>query len=176
VEKRRQEAKKMAASSCPASAHGCAEKYQKLDEILQEYKGVQGGLIPVLHQAQLLFGYLPHDVLVRIAEELDLPLSEIYGVSSFYSFFSLKPRGKYTVSVCMGTACYVKGAPALLEKIKETLQVEDGETTKDGLFTLDTTRCVGACGLAPVLTIGDDVYGRVTPDKVPEIFERYRQE
>ena len=166
----------MAASSCPAAAHGCAEKYQKLDEILQEYKGVQGGLIPVLHQAQLLFGYLPHDVLVRIAEELGLPLSEIYGVSSFYSFFSLKPRGKYTVSVCMGTACYVKGAPALLEKIKETLQVEDGETTKDGLFTLDTTRCVGACGLAPVLTIGDDVYGRVTPDKVPEIFERYRQE
>jgi NADH:ubiquinone oxidoreductase subunit E len=142
---------------------------------LQEYKGVPGALIPVLHQAQLLFGYLPHDVQVRIAEELDLPLSEVYGVSSFYSFFSLKPRGKYTVSVCMGTACYVKGAPALLEKIRETLQIEDGETTEDGLFTLDTTRCVGACGLAPVLTIGDDVYGRLTPEKVPEILERYRQ-
>ena len=118
---------------------------------------------------------MPHDVQVRIAEELDLPLSEVYGVSSFYSFFSLKPRGKYTVSVCMGTACYVKGAPALLEKIKETLRIEDGETTEDGLFTLDTTRCVGACGLAPVLTIGDDVYGRLTPEKVPEILERYRQ-
>lgn len=165
----------MAASSCPASAPGCAEKYQKLEEILQEYKGVEGGLIPVLHQVQLLFGYLPHDVLVRIAEELNLPLSEIYGVSTFYSFFSLKPRGKYTVSVCLGTACYVKGAPAILEKIKETLQIEDGETTKDGLFTLDTTRCVGACGLAPVLTIGNDVYGRLTPEKVPEILERYRE-
>lgn len=165
----------MAASSCPASANGYAEKHRQLEEILKEYKGVPGGLIPVLHQTQLLFGYLPHDVLVRIAEELDLPLSEIYGVCSFYSFFSLKPRGKYTVNVCMGTACYVKGAPALLEKIKETLQIEDGETTKDGLFTLDTTRCVGACGLAPVLTIGDDVYGRLTPEKVPEILDRYRQ-
>jgi NADH:ubiquinone oxidoreductase subunit E len=167
--------KNMTASSCRASAHGCDGKYRKLEEILQEYKGVPGALIPVLHQAQLLFGYLPHDVQVRIAEELDLPLSEVYGVSSFYSFFSLKPRGKYTVSVCMGTACYVKGAPALLEKIRETLQIEDGETTEDGLFTLDTTRCVGACGLAPVLTIGDDVYGRLTPEKVPEILERYRQ-
>ncbi|NLY89116.1 MAG: NAD(P)H-dependent oxidoreductase subunit E [Firmicutes bacterium] len=165
----------MAASSCRAASGGCAGKYRKLDEILQKYKGVPGALIPVLHQAQLLFGYLPHDVQVRIAEELDLPLSEVYGVSSFYSFFSLKPRGKYTVSVCMGTACYVKGAPALLEKIKETLRIEDGETTEDGLFTLDTTRCVGACGLAPVLTIGDDVYGRLTPEKVPEILERYRR-
>ena len=117
----------MAASSCPASANGYAEKHRQLEEILKEYKGVPGGLIPVLHQTQLLFGYLPHDVLVRIAEELDLPLSEIYGVCSFYSFFSLKPRGKYTVNVCMGTACYVKGAPALLEKIKETLQIEDGK-------------------------------------------------
>lgn len=164
----------MAGSSCRECSTECAQKYRKLEEILQKHQGAPGALIPVLHQAQLLFGYLPHNVQVRIAEGLNLPLSEVYGVSSFYSFFSLKPRGKYTVSVCMGTACYVKGAPALLDKIKETLQIADGETTEDGLFTLDTTRCVGACGLAPVLSIGDDVYGRLTPEKVPEILERYR--
>src|SRR5690554_1254179 len=151
------------------------EKYRNLDEVISQYKGKPGGLIPVLHQAQLIFGYLPKDVQIKVAEGLDVPLSEVYGVVTFYSFFSQKPRGKYTIGVCLGTACYVKGAPAILEKIKETLKISDGETTSDGLFTLDTTRCVGACGLAPVMTVGDDVYGRLTPERISEILERYHE-
>lgn len=162
----------MTGVSCRECCH--EDKYRELDNLLQEYKGKPGALIPVLHRAQLLFGHLPRDVQVRIAEGLGIPLSEVYGVISFYSFFSLKPRGKYTIGVCLGTACYVKGASAILDKIKETLNITDGNTTSDGLFTLDTTRCVGACGLAPVITVGDDVYGRLTPDKIPEILERYK--
>jgi len=163
----------MTGISCRECCH--KDKYRELDNTLQEYKGKPGALIPVLHRAQLLFGYLPRDVQIRIAEGLGVPLSEVYGVISFYSFFSLKPRGKYTIGVCLGTACYVKGAPAILEKIKETLKISDGETTSDGLFTLDTTRCVGACGLAPVMTVGDDVYGRLTPERISEILERYHE-
>ena len=150
------------------------EKYRKLDEVIDEYKGKPGGLIPALHQAQLIFGYLPKDVQIRIAEGLAVPLSEVYGVVTFYSFFSQKPRGKHTIGVCLGTACYVKGAAEIVEALEEDLGIKVGDTTENGEFSLMVTRCVGACGLAPVLTIGEDVYGRLTAEKIPEIINHYK--
>ena len=134
----------------------------------------QGALIPILHKAQELYGYLPKDVMDFVADKIEVPTAYVYGVATFYSHFTLTPRGKYPVSVCMGTACYVKGAPAILDTIEEQLGIKTGQTSEDQLFTLLETRCIGACGLAPVLTIGDDVYGRLTPDQVPEILEKYR--
>lgn len=151
------------------------ERYQKLSRIIADHKGKPGALIPVLHEAQQLFGYLPADVQQIIAEGLDVPLSEIDGVITFYSLFTSQPRGKYKIGVCMGTACYVKGAAKVVEELKKQLNVEINGTTRDGLFTLEITRCLGACGLAPVMTIGDDVYGRLTPDKIPEILQKYTE-
>jgi len=156
---------------------GCPEndaKLQQLDEIIAKYRGKPGALIPVLHQAQMLYGYLPKEVQIRVAEGLNIPLSEVYGVITFYSLFTLKPRGKHTIGVCMGTACYVKGAPGVLEALQNELGIGANDTTDDGLFSLVITRCVGACGLAPVMTIGDDVYGRLTADKIPEIIAKYK--
>lgn len=150
-------------------------RLQELDRIIAKHKGKPGALIPVLHEAQILFGFLPELVQIRVAEGLDVPLSEVYGVITFYSLFTLKPRGKHVIGVCLGTACYVKGATAIVEAIQKTLNVKTDDTTDDGLFTLTITRCVGACGLAPVFNIGEDVYGRLTPDKVPEILAKYRQ-
>lgn len=152
------------------------EQFQRLDEFIEEKKGQPGALIPVLHRAQEIFGYLPLDVQKHIADRLNVPLSEVYGVVTFYHFFSLVPKGKYQISVCLGTACYVKGSGKILDKIKETIGVEVGGTSKDALFSLQATRCVGACGLAPVVIINDDVYGRMTPDKVPGILEKYKQQ
>lgn len=149
------------------------ERYEQLDRIIAERKTTPGCLIMVLHQAQELFGYLPDDVIKRVAEGLDVPLSEVYGVVTFYSLFSLKPRGKYKVSVCLGTACYVKGAAQIVAELETQLKVKPGGTTDDGLFTLQITRCIGACGLAPVMTINDDVYGRLTPNKLSEILAKY---
>lgn len=151
------------------------QRYQRLEAVIEKYKGKPGALIPVLHQAQLIFGYLPKEVQIKIAEGLDIPLSEVYGVITFYSLFSTKPKGKYTIGVCMGTACYVKGAAAVVEKLEKELGIKVGDSTPDGLFTLTITRCLGACGLAPVLTIGEDVYGRLSPDKLPEILKRYQE-
>lgn len=162
--------------NCAADAGVPDERYQKLDAIIKEYHGKPGALIPVLHQAQQIFGYLPKDVQTRIAEGLDLPLSEVYGVITFYSFFTTEPRGKHTIGVCMGTACYVKGASQILQELQNQLSVEIGGTTSDGVFSLTVTRCLGACGLAPVLTIGEDVYGRLTPDKIKDILDNYRSE
>lgn len=166
------------AESCHACSFvGCPEndaKLQQLDEIIAKYRGKPGALIPVLHQAQMLYGYLPKEVQIRVAEGLNIPLSEVYGVITFYSLFTLKPRGKHTIGVCMGTACYVKGAPGVLEALQNELGIGANDTTDDGLFSLVITRCVGACGLAPVMTIGDDVYGRLTADKIPEIIAKYK--
>lgn len=161
--------------NCCSSCNASDEKWKRLEGIIAEHKGAAGALIPVLHKAQLLFGYLPKEVQLAVAEGLDMPISEVYGVVTFYSLFSLKPRGKYTVGVCMGTACYVKGAAEVLSALEKELTVVPGNTTEDGLFTLEITRCVGACGLAPVITIGDDVYGRLTSDKIPDIVAKYRQ-
>ncbi len=151
-------------------------RYQQLEKIITESKEKPGALIPVLHQAQELFGYLPEDVQITVAEGLGIPLSEVYGVITFYSLFSTKPRGKHTIGVCMGTACYVKGAADILQALQNELGVEIDNTTDDGIFSLTVTRCLGACGLAPVMTIGEDVYGRLTPDKIPDILNKYRQD
>ncbi len=152
---------------------GTREQEEKLREVIAFYKGKPGATMPVLQQAQEIFGYLPEEVQIMIAEGLDIPLSEVYGVATFYAQFSLNPKGKYQVSVCLGTACYVKGAADVLDAIKEKLGCQTGSITPDGKFSLDATRCVGACGLAPVMMINGDVYGRLTPDLVGEIIDRY---
>lgn len=149
------------------------EQIKALREVIARHKDEKGPLMPVMQEAQEIFGYLPQDVQIVIAEGLGLTLSEVYGVATFYSQFSLQPKGEHVISVCMGTACYVKGAQAVLDKLASSLGVEPGETTKDGKFTLVATRCLGACGLAPVLTVDEDVHGRVTPDDVPMILSRY---
>lgn len=158
---------------CNCSSEG-DPRYQQLEQMIQEYRNEAGALIPVLHKAQQIFGYLPEDVQVKVAEGLNVPLSEVYGVITFYSLFSTKPRGQHTIGVCMGTACYVKGSAQILETLQNELNVKIGDTTHDGLFTLTVTRCLGACGLAPVITIGEDVYGRLTSDKISEILNIYR--
>ncbi|SKA94473.1 NAD(P)-dependent iron-only hydrogenase diaphorase component iron-sulfur protein [Caloramator quimbayensis] len=158
---------------------GCNEKDDRLEkalEIINSYKDVKGGLMPVLQQIQNIYGYLPEDVLKKVSDELNIPMSEIYGVATFYSFFSLKPKGEHIIRVCLGTACYVKGAQQIIDKISEELNVEVNDTTKDGKFTLEATRCLGACGLAPVMMIDSKVYGRLTPDDVPGILKEYEQE
>ncbi|NLW17715.1 MAG: NADH-quinone oxidoreductase subunit NuoE [Firmicutes bacterium] len=148
-------------------------RYQELARVIDEYRDMEGALIMVLHKAQEIFGYLPEDVQKIVAKELNLPLSEVYGVTTFYSYFSLKPRGKYRIAVCLGTACYVRGAAELVSAIENHLNIKVNDTTSDGRFTLEVSRCIGACGLAPVLTINEDVYGRLTPDKIPEILDKY---
>lgn len=149
--------------------------YQKLGEVIQQSKAQRNPLIEVLRNAQEIFGYLPVDVLEFIAREMDVPASKIYGVVTFYNFFSLKPRGKHTLNLCLGTACYVKGAPRLAQMIEEELGAKVGETTSDGLFTISAVRCVGACSLAPVFVIGEETYGRIeSRDKLTEILKRYK--
>jgi len=150
------------------------EKYAQLQESIAKHKGERGAVMPVLQEAQSLFGYVPQDVQEMIADGLGVTLSEVYGVATFYAQFSLKPKGEYVIGVCLGTACYVKGSQKVMDKLSEELKIEPGETTDDGKFTLNATRCLGACGLAPVMMINDEVYGRLTPDVVPGILEKYR--
>jgi len=153
---------------------GTPEQEEKLQQVIAKYKGQPGATMPVLQQAQEIYGYLPEEVQIMIAEGLDIPLSEVYGVASFYAQFALNPKGKYRISVCMGTACYVKGAGDLLEAVQKKLKLEPGSVTPDGKFSLEACRCIGACGLAPVMTINDDVYGRLTPDQVAGILDSYK--
>ena len=150
------------------------EKYEILKEVIKEQKNSTGPLIQVLHKAQGIFGYLSGDVQRFIAKELNIPLARIYGVVTFYNFFRLDPVGKHTVTVCLGTACYVKGGQEILKTLKKELGVEEGRTTRDGLFTLYTARCFGACGLAPVMMVDDEVYGRLSPRKALRVIEKYR--
>ena len=150
------------------------EKFEQLNQVIQELKDQPGALMPILQHAQNIFGCVSMDVQKVIADALGVTLSEVYGVATFYSQFKLKPSGKYVVSVCLGTACYVKGSQKVLEKLSEELKIPVGDTTDDGLFTLSATRCLGACGLAPVMTINDEVYGRLTPDQIPAIIAKYR--
>ena len=159
---------------CCCDCSGKDEKFEKAEKIIKEHKKVRGGLIPVLHEIQNLYGYLPSDVLELVSSELDIPMTEIYGVATFYSIFSLTPKGEHVIRVCLGTACYVKGAQLLIDKISQELNLEVGKTTEDGKFTLEATRCLGACGLAPVLTIGEKVYGRLVPDDIPAILAQYK--
>ena len=153
---------------------GTKEQEQQLMAIIESHKGQEGATIPVLHKAQEIYGYLPIEVQQMISEGLDVPLAEIYGIVTFYAQFSLNPKGKYQIGVCLGTACYVKGSGDILEKCKSILGIDVGECTPDGLFSIDATRCIGACGLAPVMTINDDVYGRITADDVADIIKKYQ--
>ena len=150
-----------------------AEKAAKLAEIIAAHKDQPGALIPILQKAQDVYGYLPIEVQTRIAEGLDISLEKVYEVVTFYAQFSLNPKGEYNFSVCLGTACYVKGAGELFDKLKQILGIEDGGCTPDGKFSLTSCRCVGACGLAPVLLVNSDVYGRLLPDDVKGIIEKY---
>ncbi|MGI6557572.1 MAG: NAD(P)H-dependent oxidoreductase subunit E [Limnochordia bacterium] len=150
------------------------EVWPELERIIQEHRGDRSALIQVLHRCQELVGYLPREVQVKIAEGLEVSLGEVYGVVSFYSLFSTKPRGKYRISVCKGTACYVRGSMEVLERLEKELGIKAGDSTDDGLFSLEVVRCLGACGLSPVMTINDNTYGLVKPDAIPQILRAYR--
>ncbi len=155
--------------------NGTKEQEAQLMAVIAEHKDQEGAVIPVLHEAQNIYGYLPIEVQEMISEGLDVPLAEIYGIVTFYTQFSLSPKGKYHIGVCLGTACYVKGSGDILEKIKEILGIDVGECTPDGLFSIEATRCIGACGLAPVLTVNADVYGRLVVDDVDGIIKKYQE-
>ncbi len=153
---------------------GTPEQETQLKEIIAECKADKSLLIHVMQQAQLIYGYLPFEVQVMIAEGMDVPLEKVYGVSTFYAQFALSPNGKYNISVCLGTACYVKGSQSVLDKICEKLGIEPGECTEDGLFSIEACRCIGACGLAPVMMVNDDVYGRLDVSQVDAILDKYK--
>ena len=152
---------------------GTPEQESQLDELIAKYKGTKGPLIPILEQAQDIFGYLPEKVLKIISEELEISLAKIYGVVTCYSFFSLYPKEKYNISVCLGTACYVKGSGDIYDKLQSTLGIKGGQCTADGKFSLEACRCVGACGLAPVMTVNGEVYGRLTTGMLDDIFAKF---
>ena len=152
---------------------GTPEQEARLKKVIEEHRGQEGATMPVLQAAQEIFGYLPEEVQIMVAEGLDIPLSEVYGVATFYSLFTLNPKGKYQISVCLGTACYVKGAADVLAAVEKKLAIAPGGITPDGLFSLDACRCIGACGLAPVMMINEDVYGRLTPAQVGPILDQY---
>ncbi|MCI6640502.1 MAG: NAD(P)H-dependent oxidoreductase subunit E [Pygmaiobacter massiliensis] len=152
---------------------GTSAQAEQLQQVIATHRDRPGCLMPVLQEAQEIYGYLPIEVQTMVAQGLSLSLSEVYGVATFYSQFRLLPKGKYRISICLGTACYVKGAAKILQAVEDYLGIKAGECTPDGLFSIESCRCVGACGLAPVMTINDEVYGRLTPDQVPGILERY---
>ena len=146
---------------------------EKIRDICRSFDNQPGELINVLHQTQHTFGYLPAEVQEVVARELNIPVAKVYGVVTFYSFFSMVPKGKYPVSICTGTACYVRGAENVLAEFKKELNINVGETTADGRFSISCLRCVGACGLAPVVMVGDKTYGRVSPEMVRDIINEY---
>lgn len=152
---------------------GTQEQEIALKNVIAEHSGEKGALMPILQKAQEIYGYLPIEVQTIISDEMNVPLEKIYGVTTFYSQFSLNPKGKHKISVCLGTACYVKGSGDIFNKLMEKLGIENGGCTPDGKFSLDACRCIGACGLAPVLTIDDEVYGRLTVDDVEDILAKY---
>ncbi|MBQ9692848.1 MAG: NADH-quinone oxidoreductase subunit NuoE [Clostridia bacterium] len=151
-----------------------AAKTEELKAFIAEHKDMPGALMPIMQHAQESFGYLSLENQILIADSLGIPVTEVYGVATFYSQFSLVPKGDNIISVCQGTACYVKGGAQVLAKVEEILKITSNETTEDGLFTIQDTRCLGCCGLAPVMTINEDVYGKVTPDMIPGILDKYR--
>jgi NADH:ubiquinone oxidoreductase subunit E len=153
-----------------------AAQLAKLDEIIANHKGEPGALIPVLEEAQMVLEFLPMPILEIIAKGLNQPLSRVYGVVTFYSFFTMKPRGKYICRVCLGTACYVRGGKNIMEEMVKQLGIKEKETTADRLFTLESVRCLGACGLAPVIVITEDVHGRLKTQQIKEVLDQYREE
>ena len=161
----------MKVSSVPFK--GTKDQEAKLLEVIAKYKGQKGALMPIMQEAQDIYGYLPYQVQKIISDETGIPIEKIYGVATFYAQFSMSPKGKYVVSVCLGTACYVKGAGKILEEVEKSLGIGDGECTADGKFSLEVCRCVGACGLAPVMIVAGDVYGKMSPDRVAGVLAKY---
>lgn len=164
----------MKEKKCCCECNQNDDRLEKIKEIVEKHKDVRGVLISVMHEVQRLYGYLPEEALQVVCAGLKIPMAEIYGVATFYSEFTLEPKGEYTIKVCMGTACYVKGAQGIIDKLSSIIDIEVGKTTKDGKFTLEAARCLGSCGLAPVMTIGDKVYGGVHPNDVIKILEEYK--
>ena len=151
--------------------NSCKDK--KMKEILETYTKDKSNLIQILNEVQEYYGYIPKSAQIEISEYLGLPMAEVYGVITFYSRFTLKPKGKYNVSVCLGTACFVKGSEKILDRLKEKLGIDVGQTTPDGKFSIEATRCIGACGLAPVFTVNDEVYGKATPEMIDKVIDEY---
>lgn len=152
---------------------GTKEQEAQLLQVIAQYKDKPGATIPVLQAAQDIFGYLPEEATILVAKGLDIPLSQLYGVISFYGQFELNPKGRHRISICLGTACYVKGAGEILKAIEQKLGITAGGATADGRFSLDACRCIGACGLAPVMMVDNDAYGKLTPDQIPGILDKY---
>jgi len=161
----------MKVSSVPFK--GTKDQEAKLLEVIAKYKGMKGALMPIMQEAQEIYGNLPYQVQKIISDETGITIEKIYGVATFYAQFSMSPKGKYIVAVCLGTACYVKGAGKVLEEVEKILGIGDGDCTPDGKFSLEVCRCVGACGLAPVMIVAGDVYGKMTPDRVEGILAKY---
>ena len=156
--------------------NNCMEEKTKdeVEKILKQYTKEKDNLIKILNEIQVKYGYIPQIAQLCVADYLDMPLAQVYGVITFYSRFTLNPKGKYNISICLGTACFVKGSKELLERAKAKLGIEEGQTTADGMFSLDSTRCVGACGLAPVFTVNDEVYGKATVKKLDQVLDEYK--
>jgi len=163
----------MSSAKAKVPFKGTPEQEKQLLEVIAEKKDEKGSLMPILQKAQEIYGYLPIEVQKIISDAAGIPMEKIYGVVTFYAQFSLNPKGKYNISVCLGTACYVKGAGEILDKLSATLGISSGECTSDGEFSLEACRCIGACGLAPVLTVNEDVHGRLTVDDVDRILAKY---
>ncbi len=151
------------------------EDLEKMEKIIEEYRGQQGALVPILQEINSTYNYLPENALRYVSAELDIPLTLMYRLATFYNAFSLKPVGKHKITVCTGTTCHVKGAPRILDTMERELGIKPGETTEDMNFTLETVNCLGCCGLAPVLTVGEDLYGKITLTKLPQIIEQYTE-
>jgi NADH:ubiquinone oxidoreductase subunit E len=168
-------AKPKAKETAPAAGGkgSAAEIFRQIQATIEENKGQAGALIPVLQKAQTLIGYLPLHVLQTISRDMNIPLSTVYGVTTFYSFFTMVPRGKHIVSTCMGTSCYVRGGERIMGTLQKELGIEAGDTTRDGKFSLEMVRCLGCCGLAPVVSIGEKVYRRMSPTKMKEVLSSY---
>lgn len=148
-------------------------KEEKIEKILSKYEKDKSNLIQILNEVQETYGYIPEDVQLEISKYLGIEMAEIYGVITFYARFTLKPKGKYNIAVCLGTACFVKGSEKVLDRVKQKLGIDVGQTTKDGKFSIEATRCIGACGLAPVFTVNDEVYGKATPELVDKVIDEY---
>jgi NADH-quinone oxidoreductase subunit E/NADP-reducing hydrogenase subunit HndA len=155
---------------------GTPKQERELRRFIRKHKDQPGAMMPVLQEAQGIYGYLPREVQEIIAQEMQVPLSDVFGVATFYSQFTLTPKGEHSISVCLGTACYVKGADKILSAIEEHLGIKEGECTSDGFFSIESCRCLGACGLAPVMTVDGEVYGKVTPESAVQIIDSYREE
>ena len=163
----------MACEECTCFGGVSEEQKAKVREIIEHYRGRPGVLIQVLHEAQQVVGYLPREIQTMVAEGLGVPLSEVYSVVTFYALFSLKPKGRHQISVCKGTACYVRGAEDILKKLEQDLGIRAKDTTSDGKFSMEVVRCMGACGLGPVVRVDDDIYARMKPDKLKDILAKY---